>query len=50
MQSGCFSLMQNVNDMHEEDLYFVSNVVSNFKYGMYCEFIDFPLLILGFFF
>jgi len=28
----------------------MSNVVSNFKYSMYCEFIDFPLLILGCFF
>jgi len=27
--------------------FFMSNVVSNFKYSMYCEFIDFPLLILG---
>jgi len=39
--------MQNVNNMHEGDLFFMSNVVSNFKYSIYCEFIDFPLLILG---
>jgi len=39
--------MQNVNNIHEEDLFFTSNVASNFKYSMYCEFIDFPLLILG---
>ena len=35
--------MQNVNNMHEEDLFFMSSVVSNFEYSMCCEFIDFPL-------